>query len=131
MEFIVGNTVVPISESELYFFVTTHLTTRLSVPQIVGKEMALDFLSKRLYSKRDLELIRHAILVVAENTAFSTYVLMKATDENGARTFMKDIEPMLRTIRRLATTKVKRTRELYEIIDKMIDVLLEYGIDPF
>lgn len=136
-EFILPSGVtVTVSEREVDEIITTGLSNRFywRFCGFVDAVDVFEFLDRKLRDKKKLEKIAYYVLFFAENVVFSVYVNIKGNvDEAEAYRYKLSMMPVLKKLRE-HYNRVKRTEdvdEIYNIINKMISLCLNHGMDPF
>ena len=92
---------------------------------VLTKDEVLTFLERKADEKL-LKKVCWYILFHAENLVFSAYLLSLAKGEEEAERYLEFNKPLLEELR-----KLNERAGSYEVADRMIELCLKYGIDPF
>jgi len=120
---------VTLSERKVNSIVTTRLSNIFYWQHMAmfTKREILDFFNRKA-DFRTVKKICWYILFHAENLVLSGYIWKRENDEE-AEEYLKFNMPMLEKLRELY--KSVNESNAYEIADKMLDICLDYGVDPF
>jgi len=125
---------VKASHGEVQFFISTFLAANpyWRSNNMLSKEEVLRFLDGKADEKL-LDRIAYYILFYAENICFSAYLHVKAAEgKQRAVEYMQQHKNFLEKLRLMKKTVNGLKKEAkYKMIHKMINLCLEYAIDPF
>ena len=128
---VIGGIPVKVPVDKVKEIITTELSNSFhyQFSEVVTKEEVLMFLNN-VADNKTLKKIAYYVLFYTENLVFSVYLLILAREGlKRAEEYLKEHKELLEKLREIY--KEVKTAPSHDQVQKMLDLCLNYAIDPF